>query len=176
MFNLSDRYAARGRHHGIEVARGLAIDEIAPLIALPRLDEREVGAQRAFHDVLAPVEDALFFVLRDYRAHAGGREEGRNAGATCADALGKRPLRIQLQLQLAREHHLLEQLVLADVRPYVLANLPRAQQQAETKIVDAGVVAHRGEVLHTLADDGGDQVFRNPAEPEAAHKNRGAIV
>jgi len=42
-------------------------------------------------------------------------EEGRNAGAAGADALGQRALRIELDLELAGEELLGEGLVLADV-------------------------------------------------------------
>ena len=44
LLDLGDRDAAGGGHHRIEVARGLAVDEVAVGVALPRLDEREVGA------------------------------------------------------------------------------------------------------------------------------------
>src|SRR4051812_16448915 len=38
-----DRAARRGRHDGSEVARGLAVDEVAPAVAALGLDEGEVG-------------------------------------------------------------------------------------------------------------------------------------
>ena len=41
--NFGDRAFCRCGHHGIKVARRLAVDEIAEPVALPRLDEREVG-------------------------------------------------------------------------------------------------------------------------------------
>src|SRR5262252_343861 len=36
--DLGDGDASRGRHHRVEVARGLSIDQVAEAIALPRLD------------------------------------------------------------------------------------------------------------------------------------------
>src|SRR5579864_8869649 len=47
MLNLGNRYFCRRRHHGIKIPRGLAIDEIAPLVALPRLDQGEIGLESA---------------------------------------------------------------------------------------------------------------------------------
>src|SRR5262245_34368375 len=43
LLDLRDRDASGGGHHRIEVACGLAIDEVALGIALPCLDERDVG-------------------------------------------------------------------------------------------------------------------------------------
>ena len=48
VFDFGDGDLGRRRHHGIEIARGFAIDKVAPLVALPGLDEGEVGlAERA---------------------------------------------------------------------------------------------------------------------------------
>src|SRR5260370_36929214 len=54
-FNFGDDVVGGGGHHGIEVARRLAIDEIAPAVAFPRFDESEIAAQAAFKNVLAAV-------------------------------------------------------------------------------------------------------------------------
>ena len=94
---------AGGRHHRIEVARGLAVDEIALGVALPGIDDREVGDEAALHDVALAVELALLLALGDHGAGAGRGEEGRNAGAAGADALGQRALRVELDLELAGE-------------------------------------------------------------------------
>ena len=45
LFDFRDRDASRGRHHRIEIARGLAIDEIAFGVALPRLDDGKVRGE-----------------------------------------------------------------------------------------------------------------------------------
>ena len=65
LFDFGDGDFGGGRHHGIEVARGLAIDEIAPFVALPRFDESEVGFERVFHHVGAAVEFARLFSFGD---------------------------------------------------------------------------------------------------------------
>src|ERR1700691_3837763 len=61
MFDFGDCDLCRGCHHGIEIARGLAINEVAPSVTLPGLDEGEIGFQRALHDVSTAVELARFF-------------------------------------------------------------------------------------------------------------------
>ncbi len=69
-----------------------------------RLEEREVGADRALEDVAASVEDALLLALGDRRADAGRREEPGEPGAAGAHALDQRPLRHHLELDLAGLH------------------------------------------------------------------------
>ena len=49
LFDFSDHVVGSRRHHGIEIARSLAVDEVAPAVAFPRFDEREIAAQSAFH-------------------------------------------------------------------------------------------------------------------------------
>ena len=73
----------------------------------------EVGDDAALHDVVLAVELALLLAFADHGAGAGLGEEGRNAGAAGADALGQRALRIELDLELAGEILRGEHLVLA---------------------------------------------------------------
>ena len=175
LLDFGDRVSRRGRHHRIEVARGLSIHEVAGAIALPRLDEREVGVQRRLEDVGAAVDDAALLAFRDQRAGAGRREETADAGARRAHPLGERALRHQLDFDLLLQELPLEFLVLADVGRDHLAHLPRAQQRPDAVVVDAGVVADDGQVLGAAAMQRGDQVFGNAAQPEAAHHDGGAI-
>src|ERR1700751_3754062 len=49
MLDLGDRDFRSGCHHRVEVARGLAIDQVARGIALPGMDDSEVGEQTALH-------------------------------------------------------------------------------------------------------------------------------
>src|SRR5713226_729007 len=44
-FDFGDHVVRSGGHHGIEVARGLSINQVAPAVAFPRLDEREITAK-----------------------------------------------------------------------------------------------------------------------------------
>ena len=95
---------AGGGHHRVEVARGLAEDEVAAAVALPRLDDAKSAVQRALEHVVAPVELARLLALGDQGADAGRREERGDAGAAGADALGERALRVELDLELARRN------------------------------------------------------------------------
>src|SRR5271156_6593292 len=79
--NLDLRHgdAPGGRHVGIEVAGGLSIDEIALGIALPSLDERDVGHETRLEHISLAVHHTRFLALRHDRAGAGPGEEGVNA-------------------------------------------------------------------------------------------------
>ena len=101
MLDFGDGDLGRGRHHRIEIARGLAIDEIACGIALPGVDDGEIGEQPALHHIFLAVEFLHFLAFGDQRADAGLGVEGRNAGAAGADALGQRALRIEFEFQFA---------------------------------------------------------------------------
>ena len=98
VLDLGDRDLAGGRHHGVKIARGLAKDEIALGIALPCMDQGDIGNHAGFHDIGLAIEDALFLTFGDHGAHAGFGEEGGDAGAAGADALGQRALGGKLDL------------------------------------------------------------------------------
>src|SRR5579863_5053379 len=101
MLDLGDGDLAGGRHDRIEVPRGLAIDEIALGVALPRVDDRQIRDEPAFHHIVLAIEFARVLALADRRAVTGLRVERGNAGTAGADALGTRALRIEFALQLA---------------------------------------------------------------------------
>src|SRR5689334_15461878 len=71
VLDLGDGDLGGGGHHGVEVAGGLAVHEIAPAVSLPGLDESEVGGESALHEVGAAIELAGFFVFGDHGADAG---------------------------------------------------------------------------------------------------------
>src|SRR5207249_4633452 len=102
-FDFGDDAVGGGGHHGIEVARGLAIDKVAPAVAFPGLDERKVAAQAALEDVLAAAELAGFFSFGDHGAVSRGCVEGGNASASGAQALTQRALGIQFHLQFSAQ-------------------------------------------------------------------------
>ena len=99
--HLRDRALGRAGHDRPEIARGLAIDEVAPAVALLGLDQREVGVDRILEHVVAAVDDARFLAFGQQRAVAGGREKGADARTGGADALGEVALRHQFQFDLA---------------------------------------------------------------------------
>ena len=53
--------------------------------------------------------------------------------------------------------------------------LSAAEQQPQAEIVDPGVVADGGEILHALVDGGADQVLGDATQPEAAHQDGDAV-
>src|SRR5205814_10493911 len=114
--DFGDRHGGGGRHHRIEVARGLPVDEIPETIALPGLDEREVGLERRFEDEGLAVDDAGLFTFGDKRPITGRRKEAADPGAAGPDPLGERPLRDELDLELPTQELALELLVLPHIR------------------------------------------------------------
>jgi hypothetical protein len=51
VLDLGDGDPARGRAQRVEVARALAVDEVAGAVALPGVDQCEVGDDRLLEDV-----------------------------------------------------------------------------------------------------------------------------
>src|ERR1019366_6069494 len=150
VFDFGDGDFGRGGHHGIEILRGFAIDEVAPLVALPRLDESEISLQRALHDIGAAVELARLLALVNYRPNTGRRIERGNARAPGANPLGKRSLRNEVELQGAAQHHLFEQFIFADVGSDVPPDLAVGQKQPHADVIATDVVADGDKVLDAL--------------------------
>src|SRR5438477_9171752 len=73
-------------HHGIEIARCLTIEEVAPAVALPCLDQCEIGFEGMLQDMRTPVKFPHLFFFADDGAVSGGSKESRDAGPTGADA------------------------------------------------------------------------------------------
>src|SRR5262245_47850680 len=61
--DLRDRDLARRHRHGVEVARGLPIDEVAEPIALPGRHHREVAHDSALEKVVAAAEASRLLAL-----------------------------------------------------------------------------------------------------------------
>src|SRR5690606_36241322 len=165
--DLGHALLAGSRHHRVKVARGLAVDEVAFLVALPRLDDGEVGDEPGLEDIGLAVEDLALFALGHERADAGLGVEAGDAGAPCPAALGQRALRIEFEFELAGEILAGEFLVLPDIGTDHLPDLPGLQQQAEAPAVDAGIVGDDGKILRPAVAEGDDEVLGNAAEAEA---------
>ena len=116
--NTPGRWMCRGRRSGpdldldhadlaaggrglVEIARGLAENEVAGFIRLPCLDDGEVGEDAAFEDVVLTVEGLHFLAFGDLRADAGLGVEAGDACPACAHPLGQRALRAKLDVQFA---------------------------------------------------------------------------
>src|SRR5205085_5930354 len=131
LLDLGDADLAAGGGRQVEVARGLAEHEVAALVRLPSLDDRQIGADAAFEDILLPVEFLDLLALGDLRAEAGLCVESGDARAARAHPLGERPLRTEFNLELTGEELALELLVLADIGGDHLLDLPGPEELAE---------------------------------------------
>src|ERR1700676_1618083 len=98
-FDFGNYVIGRGGHHGIKVAGGFAIDEIAPAGAFPGFDEGEVAAEGALEDILAAVEITGFFAFGDHGANTRGRVKGGNARLCFAGDVASSALRLHRDLQ-----------------------------------------------------------------------------
>ena len=125
LLDLDHADLAAHRRRRVEVARGLAEDQVAGVVRLPGLDDRQVGDDAAFQDVGLPVELLVLLALGDHRADAGLGVEAGNARAAGAHALGQRALRVEFELEFARQVLAHELGVLADVGRDHLLDLPR---------------------------------------------------
>src|SRR5213079_3659691 len=96
--HLRNRRGGGGGHDGSEIARGHAIDQVAPTIATVGLDQREVGGNWKFEDIIAPVDRASFLAFRQQRAVPRWREDRSQAGARGLDASCEIALRHELEL------------------------------------------------------------------------------
>jgi hypothetical protein len=97
-----------GRHDRIEIARGPAVDEIAPAIRFPGVDQRHVTSQRVLEHVI-PIADASHFLVGGKQgADAGRCEEGRNTGTRRAQSFRERALWSQLELDAPGSVELVE--------------------------------------------------------------------
>src|SRR3546814_63111 len=172
LLNLGDAKRGCGRHHLVEIARGLPEDEVASLISLPPFDQREIGADRAPHDEGLAVEYPLLLAFGHERSDAGLCVEGGDAGAAGAAPLRERALRYEFDFQVSCQILPLKFLVLADVRRDHLPNLARTQQLAQALAVDPGIIGDDGKVAHPRGQDGVDEPFGDPAQPEAAQDRK----
>jgi hypothetical protein len=85
---------------------------VAEGVALPGLHERVVGAEALLHHVGPAVEPAYLLALGHQRAVGGRGEERGHPGPARPHPLGHRALRVELDLDLSGQGHLLEDLVL----------------------------------------------------------------
>src|ERR1700687_5936425 len=94
LLNFGDNVIGGGSHHGIKVACGFAIDEIAPAVAFPGFDKREISAEGAFEYVAASVEVASFLAVGDHGAVTGGGVAGGGARSAGAKTFRESSLRV----------------------------------------------------------------------------------
>src|SRR5687767_8445776 len=93
LLHLRDADLPAGRGGLIEVAGGLAEDEVARLVRLPALDDAEIGADAPLEDILLAVEALDVLAVGDLRSDAGLGVETGNPGSARPHPLGERALR-----------------------------------------------------------------------------------
>ena len=168
---------APGRSHvRIEIARRLAVHEIALRVALPRLHECDIGDDPGFQDVGFTVHDPRFLAFRHQRARTGLGEEGVDAGTAGAHPLRHGALRTEFEFQLAGEVLPLEFLVLADIGGNHFADLARNEQQPQAGAIDARIVGDHGEIPHARVMEGADELLGYPAKAESPAAQCHAIL
>jgi len=101
-------------------------------------------------------------------------EEGGNARAGGAHALGEGAHRHELDLDLAVQELLLERVVLSHVRRDHLCDLPCLEEQPEPALARAHVGADDGESTASAVAQRSYQVLRHAGEAKAAHQQCGA--
>src|SRR5438552_6466835 len=175
-FHFGDDVIRGSRHHRVKVARRLSVDEVAPAVAFPRFDKRKISAETALHHVHAAIEFTRLFPFGDHSAVTCGRVKRGNAGTSRAQPFAQGPLWIQFHLQFTAQDQLLEAFVFPDISGDHFLDLALLEQHANPKIIDPRVVTHDREILGAFTANSSDEVFRDPAKPEAAHKNRGAVA
>src|SRR5258708_26875298 len=101
LLDLGDANLAARRRRQVEVARGLAEQQIAALVGLPALDDRKIRANAALEDIFLAAEFLDLFALGHLRAVARLCVKPGNACAARAHPLGERPLRAKFALNVA---------------------------------------------------------------------------
>jgi hypothetical protein len=168
------RLAGRG-HHRIEVARGLAVDEVALGVTHPGVNDRKVGDDPAFQNIARAVDFALLLALCDQSAGSGAGEKCRDAGAARADALGQGTLRIEFDLEFAGQVLLREGLVLPDIGRDHFLDLPGVEKEAETDAIDPRIVRDHRQILDPRLADGQNQGLRDTAKSEPPGHDQHAV-
>ena len=80
------------------------------------------------------------------------------------------------KIDAAGQHHLFQQLILANIRPNVTYNLSRRQQQAVPQPVHANVIADGRQILRSLPHQRPNEILRNPAQSKPANHDDGAVA
>src|SRR6516162_10314981 len=137
------------------------------------MDEREVGAQRRFHQIFSAVDLDLLLAFLDDGADSGRREYATESAAAGADAFDQRALRNQIDRHLARDHLLLRLWIETDVACDGASHQTRIDKFADSAAGEGRVVGDDGEIAFSLPDQFIEQTFRgaNPHEP-ANHQGR----
>ncbi len=131
LLGLGDDGLGSHRHHGVKVLRRELVREVAEVVGLPGVDEREVGAKRLFQQPGNAIDLDGEFVSLDDRPQAGFGQHASQAVTAGPDPLGKHPLWYQFDLEFPGEHLPLRFWVGPDVRGNQALHQPGLNQLAE---------------------------------------------
>ena len=193
LLDLRDRDLPGLRAEWIEVHGGGMEDKVAVPVALPGMDQSEIGIDGLLQHIVLSAEGAhllrrrrdgdvtgVVVLLRQAAfAHlstdTSRSVEGGDPGATGPQPLGQSALRCQLHLEFTRKVLAGELLVLPHIGADGPADPAVEQEDAEPPVVHPAVVADRLEIGGTLLVKRVDQGHRNTAEPKPAHGQRRTI-
>jgi hypothetical protein len=175
-FDFRNGHTTACGSHGIEVARGLAIHEVATCIALPGFHERKIGVNAALQDVGEAVELALLLPFSYGSADARARIEAGDARATRAHAFSERTLGAEFHFEFSGEKLPLEFAILADIAGDHFADLVSFEEEPKPPAVHAGVIAGDCKALFSGIAQSEDESFRDAAQAEATDCDRHAVV
>ena len=173
---LSDGDFAAGGGVWVEVAGGAAVDEVAVGVGLPGFDESDVSLDAALEDVGVAVEVLVLFALSDKGANAGAGVEAGDACTAGSHALGESALGGELDFEFSGEVLAFELGVFADVAGDHFFDLMGGEKEANSPVVNTGVVAGDGEVACAGVAEGGDEGFGDAAEAEASNGEEHAVA
>ncbi len=178
-----DGLLCSGGHHRSEVARSLAVSQVAPTVAAVGLEQRQLGMDWHLQYVVLAVDLAGLLgrsvgVFRQFGTVAGGREECADAGAGGADALGQIALRYQFELQLAAAIQPVKNLAVGLTREAAddLAHPACLEQCGQADLGIAGIVVDDGQVGGALLDQAIDQFIGNARGAKTADHDGGAVA
>ena len=174
--DLGDGHVGGAGHIGIEVARGVAIDQVARLIGLPGFHQRDVCEETRLQKVLLAIEFAGLFALGHHSAHAGLGEKSGNACTTGAKFLRQCALGGEVNLQLPRQKLALENLVFTHIRRSESTDLTALQQGPHAVVIGAGRATNNKEVANPTGTHRIDQVVRDARNSKATNGQGHAIA
>ncbi|VVT10590.1 hypothetical protein ERY430_50141 [Erythrobacter sp. EC-HK427] len=178
LFHLNYGGLTSHGHDRAKISCCLAVDEVPPTIGPVGLHERQIGMNRIFQDIVAPVDFAGFLALGQLGPEAGWREYGPKARARRLDACGEITLRNKLQLQFAGAIAFLEMAGPDHARVGAdnLAHSARTNQGSDANIAGARVIADDGQVGSALRHNAFNQFCGHAGLAEAADHNGGSIL
>ena len=167
--NLHDGRRGGHGHDGPEVARGLAIKQVAPAVGLVRFDQGEVGSNRVLEHIVTPLDGSRLFSVGERGAVARRSEERPNPRARRADALGEVSLGHEFELDFSRVILLVEvpRVDLAGERANHFAHGSTLDEQCKAFVGVPGVVVHNREAGKVSAQESVDQVDGLTGQTEA---------